>query len=137
MVAIGGWTGSQYFSANVNSDNRAAFVKAVVDFATQYNVDGIDFDWEYPGTQGIGCNEVSNDDTTNFLAFLQALRQDPVGKELILTVDTPLQIWNGESGAVMTDVSGFASALDWMFLMNYEVWGSWYVTCAIYVFNSA
>lgn len=128
MVSVGGWTGSLFYSSNVGSaENRTAFVKTVTDLATKYNLDGIDFDWEYPGSQGIGCNVVTPQDTTNFLEFLQELRQDPVGKNLILTAATSIFPWKDASGAQLKDVSGFAKTLDWIAIMNYDVWGSWYV----------
>ena len=41
--------------------------------------------WEFPGKQSIGCNVVSPSDTANYLLFLQELRKDPIGAQLILT----------------------------------------------------
>ncbi|TCD64825.1 hypothetical protein EIP91_003572 [Steccherinum ochraceum] len=126
LVSVGGWTGSLYYSSNVGSaDNRTAFVKTITDFATQYKLDGIDFDWEYPGTQGIGCNAISPDDTTNFLSFLQELRQDPVGKNLFLTAATSITPWKGPDGTSLSDVSGFAKVLDYIAIMNYDINGAW------------
>ena len=81
--------------------------------------------WEYPGNQGIGCNAINANDTTNFLLFLQELRKDSVGKNLILTAATSIFPWLGPSGDRLTDVSGFAKALDWIAIMNYDIWGSW------------
>ena len=81
--------------------------------------------WEYPGTQGIGCNSISPDDTSNFLSFLQELRADPVGKSLILTAATSVFPWVGPDGDRLSDVSGFAKLLDWIAIMNYDLWGSW------------
>ncbi|KAI0661423.1 chitinase [Cubamyces menziesii] len=126
LVSVGGWGGSHFYSANVGSAaNRTTFVKTLTDFASKYDIDGIDFDWEYPNAQGIGCNVLSPDDTTNFLSFLQELRQDPVGKKLILTAATSVLPWQGPNGSPLTDVSGFAKTLDWIEIMNYDVWGSW------------
>ncbi|OBZ70754.1 Chitinase A1 [Grifola frondosa] len=126
LVSTGGWTGSRYFSSNVaTEENRTAFVKTITQFATTYDLDGIDFDWEYPGNQGIGCNVISSNDTSNFLAFLQELRADSVGKNLILTAATPVTPWKGPDGNSLTDVSAFAKVLDWVAIMNYDVWGSW------------
>lgn len=68
--------------------------------------------WEYPNRQGIGCNAISPSDSANFLAFLQQLKQDPVGSKLILSAavgETPLM---GANGTPMTDVSAFADVLD-------------------------
>jgi chitinase len=46
MVTLGGWTGSRYFSTNVGSaGKRTAFVKTVTDFATKYNLDGLDVEY--------------------------------------------------------------------------------------------
>ena len=45
-MSVGGWTGSLYYSANVASaENRTAFVKTITDFATKYELDGIDFEY--------------------------------------------------------------------------------------------
>jgi len=45
LVAIGGWTGSRYFSTNVGSaQNRTAFVKTIVNLVKKYNLDGVDFE---------------------------------------------------------------------------------------------
>ncbi|EMD39774.1 glycoside hydrolase family 18 protein [Gelatoporia subvermispora B] len=126
ILSVGGWGGSQWFSSNVGSaKNRTAFVKTVTDFATKYDLDGLDFDWEYPGEQGIGCNVVSPHDTNNFLSFLQELRADPIGEKLILSAPTPVTVWSDASGNPSTDVSGFADVLDWIEIMDYDVWGSW------------
>lgn len=79
--------------------------------------------WEYPGNQGIGCNAISPNDTTNFLSFLQELRQDPVGKKLFLTAATPIAPWKGADGQSLSDVSDFANVLDYIAIMNYDING--------------
>lgn len=54
ILSIGGWTGSQYFSiAMATPANRTAFVQAVLDLVSKYDLDGIDFEyvikaWIYP-----------------------------------------------------------------------------------------
>ncbi|KAI0076134.1 chitinase [Panus rudis PR-1116 ss-1] len=126
LVSVGGWTGSLYWSSAVGSpENRTAFVKTLTDFATQYELDGLDFDWEYPGNQGIGCNVISPNDTSNFLSFLQQLRKDPVGQKLILTAAAPITPWKGPDGNSLTDVSEFAKVLDYVAVMNYDISGPW------------
>ncbi|KAF9466829.1 endochitinase [Collybia nuda] len=126
LVSIGGWTGSRFFSANVaTAQKRTAFVKTVVDFAAKYQLDGLDFDWEYPANQGIGCNTISSKDTANFLAFLQELRQDTLGKTLILSAATATAPFVNSNGNPSTDVSGFSKVLDFIAIMNYDIWGPW------------
>jgi chitinase len=81
--------------------------------------------WEGPNHQGIGCNTISPNDTSNFLAFLQELRLDPVGVGLTISAAVGLTPFMDASGSPSTDVSGFAEVFDYVALMNYDVWGSW------------
>ncbi|KAF5393094.1 hypothetical protein D9757_001240 [Collybiopsis confluens] len=125
-VALGGWGGSQYFSTAIGSaENRTLFVKALIEFATNYSLDGINFDWEYPNSQGIGCNVVNKSDTANFLSFLQELRADPVGKNLTLSAATAITPFMDADDQASTNVSAFADVFDYIAVMNYDIWGSW------------
>ncbi|KIK75153.1 glycoside hydrolase family 18 protein, partial [Paxillus rubicundulus Ve08.2h10] len=125
-VALGGWTASRWFSSNVaTADNRTAFVKAVTDFCRQYDVDGVNIDWEYPNSQGTGCNTISPNDTQNFLAFLQELRKDPVGAKLTISAATSILPFIDATGSHSTDVTGFAEVFDYITVMNYDVFGPW------------
>ncbi|KLO18737.1 glycoside hydrolase [Schizopora paradoxa] len=125
-VSIGGWTGSLFYSSNVGSEqNRTQFIQAIEGLVNKYDLDAIDFDWEYPGRQGIGCNAISPNDTANFLTFLQELRKTEVGKKLTLTAAVSLNPFAGPDGTPVTDVTAFAKELDFIEIMNYDVWGSW------------
>ncbi|KAG2039671.1 glycoside hydrolase family 18 protein [Suillus americanus] len=128
-IAVGGWTGSVWFSSNLaTAKNRTAFVKTVVDFAVKYKLDGIQFDWESPNDQGIGCNTISVHDTGHFLTFLQELRQNPVAAKLTLSAAVGLTPFFNSTGSPLTDVTGFAKVLDYVAVMNYDVWGPWFST---------
>jgi len=97
----------------------------VTTFASKYQLDGLDFDWEYPGNQGIGCNTISTKDTANFLSFIQELRKDAIGSKLVLSAATAISPFIGPNGDPTADVSGFAAVLDWIAIMNYDLWGPW------------
>ncbi|KAF9457537.1 glycoside hydrolase [Collybia nuda] len=125
LLSIGGWTGSQYFSTAVATEaNRTAFVQTILGLVSTYNLDGIDFDWEYPNKQGLGCNTISPSDSANFLLFLQALRATPVGSNITLSAAVGLAPFNGPDEQPMSDVSGFAKVLDYIAIMAYDIWGS-------------
>ncbi|KAI0790447.1 glycoside hydrolase superfamily [Abortiporus biennis] len=128
MLTIGGWTGSRFFSTSVAEENRTTFVNALVNLVQKYNLDGLDFDWEYPDKQGIGCNIVSEKDSANFLSFLQVLRATPELSNLTLSAAvslTPFAQRSGNNTQPMQDVSEFAKVLDYIAIMNYDVFGSW------------
>ncbi|TFK20651.1 glycoside hydrolase [Coprinopsis marcescibilis] len=126
FVSVGGWTGSQYFSSAVaTAENRTIFVKTITGLATEYNLDGIDFDWEFPnGGDGVGlpCNINSESDTQNFLTFLEELKADPVGSELSLTAAAHIAPF---TGAGISDLSGFAQVFDHLVIMGYDINGLW------------
>ncbi|KAF8134413.1 glycoside hydrolase family 18 protein [Boletus edulis] len=125
-VGIGGWGGSMFFSSNVATpENRTAFVTTVADFAAKYGLSGIEFDWEFPNKQGIGCNKIDADDTQNFLYFLQELRKNPVGAKLTLTAAVSIAPFNDASGNPSKDVSDFAKVFDYIVVMDYDIWGKW------------
>lgn len=87
MVACRGWGGSGgYSEMAANEENRKIFVESVIDFINEYDLDGLDIDWEYPGLPGIG-NPYRPEDKENFTALIKELREamDATGKELTLT----------------------------------------------------
>src|ERR1700761_3797253 len=77
-------------------------------------------DWEYPGESGAG-NTYSPQDTTNFLLFLRLLRSSlpPAARISAAVQDWPFA---GQNGEALTDASEFAEVVDWVLLMNYDVW---------------
>lgn len=122
-LSVGGWSGSKHFSAILAADaTRAEFVAAVARVYAAYGVDGVEFDWEYPGEAGNSGNGVRPGDSADFLAFLQLLRASlPAGA--VITAATQSTPFAGADGSPMGDVSAFAAVLDWILVMNYDVWG--------------
>jgi chitinase len=68
MLSIGGWTLSGNFTVVADShDLRQNFAKTSVGLMKDWGFDGIDVDWEYPG---------STEDAENMVLLLQALRDE-------------------------------------------------------------
>ncbi|KAI0939219.1 hypothetical protein AcV5_000700 [Taiwanofungus camphoratus] len=123
-LSVGGWTGSKFFSSAVSdSQNRQVLAGNILALYKQFQLDGIDIDWEYPGQDGNDGNIGSSNDTSNFLSFLQLLRSTlPPDSKITAAVQTVP--FADENGAPMEDVSAFAKVLDWVLVMNYDTWGS-------------
>ena len=81
----GGWNaGSGKYSLMAEDPvKRATFIASVIPFLQEYGFEGIDLDWEYPGT-GLGTH--NDTDHTHFDELLDELKAalDPHG--LLLTI---------------------------------------------------
>ena len=117
----------RYFSPAVSTTvSRQTFALNILAAYQEYDLDGIDIDWEYPGQQDPKSNNFSPDDSANFLIFLQLLRGIlPTTARISAAVQTTPFV--GSDGAPLGDVSGFAKVLDWVLLMNYDTWGCPYL----------
>ena len=71
----------------------------------------------------MGCNILNPQDSDNFLSFLQLLRADPTMKNLMITAAASLEPFMGADGQPKSDVSDYAKVLDFVAIMNYNVWG--------------
>ncbi|KAG1815160.1 glycoside hydrolase family 18 protein [Suillus subaureus] len=123
VLTVGGWDGSIYFSSSMStSSNRTTFVQSIVSMVNKYGFQGVEFDWEYPGsTNGLSCNTQSSQDTTNLLSTLQELKT--ALPNITLSAATPVKPWNDATGNPSTDLSSYAQALDYIEIMNYDVYG--------------
>ena len=77
--------------------------------------------WEFPGVQGIGCNTVNPNDTSNFLIFLQQLRNSSIGHGLILSAAASIKPWVDSSGFYSKHLSGFSKVLNLITIMDYDL----------------
>ncbi|KAJ1905146.1 hypothetical protein IWQ60_012337, partial [Tieghemiomyces parasiticus] len=132
LIAVGGWTGSKYFSPiAANPVKRQQAISHMVEFVAKFNLDGIDLDWEFPGRVGEDCNVVDfTNDTPNLLILLQELRTaldakfpEPSSRKLI-TMAVRVQPFEVDEKP-LTDVSAYASLLDYISVMAYDINGGW------------
>ena len=139
-ISLGGWTGSKYFSdAALTPASRAAHVKSCLDLWLKGNLpglpagaakgvfDGIDLDWEWPGSEGAPGNVVRPEDKQNFTALVREYRKQldklsPFKGRYNLTAfvpANPVQVDNGfEVPKVFKDLT-FATT------QGYDYHGTW------------
>jgi chitinase len=92
LVSVGGWLWSTNFSdMALTPESRRRFEESVMEFLAQYDLDGLDIDWEYPGLTGAG-HPFRAEDKENFTALLAELRarfdatSKKTGRRLYLTI---------------------------------------------------
>lgn len=75
LVSVGGWLWSTNFSdMALTRESREVFEDSVMRFLAQYDLDGLDIDWEYPGMPGAG-HPFRPQDKQDFTALVKELRQ--------------------------------------------------------------
>jgi len=74
MIACGGWGADGFSDMALTEESRAKFIQSAGEFIQQYQLDGMDMDWEYPGISGAGTM-ARPEDTKNFTALMKGLRE--------------------------------------------------------------
>jgi chitinase len=105
----------------VTAESRARFIDSVIAFLAQYQLDGLDIDWEYPAQAGAG-NKFRPEDKQNYTLLLMDMRQRfnreqaKLGRPLLLSVAA------GASQEFLdhTEMAQVARAVDTVNLMSYD-----------------
>jgi chitinase len=85
MVSIGGWGGCAPCSGLFASPlHRQTFAKTTVQLLKQYNIDGLDLDWEYPVIEGYPGHPYDTADKSHFTELVKDLRKE-MGKDYLLS----------------------------------------------------
>jgi chitinase len=122
LVSVGGWLWSTNFSDMVlTAQSRRVFEDSVMEFLTQYDLDGLDIDWEYPGMPGAG-HPFRPQDKQNFTALVKELRGlfdahvRKTGRRLYLTV----AMGSSDDVIANTEMQKVARYVDTVNLMAYD-----------------
>lgn len=127
ILSFGGWSFSTdqdtypIFRNGVTPANRNTFIANLVNFVKAHNIDGLDFDWEYPGATDIpGIPPGSPTDGANYFVFLYYLKQAlPSG--ITVSIAAPASFWYLKGFPI--DAMGVI--LDYIVYMTYDLHGQW------------
>ncbi|KAL4971353.1 glycoside hydrolase superfamily [Aspergillus desertorum] len=127
IIFFGGWDFStdpstySIFRQGVTSANRESLANNVVDFVTNNNLDGVDFDWEYPGAPDIpGIPAGSDDEGDNYLEFLKLVRNG-LPSDKTLSIAAPASYWYLQ----VFPISNISTVVDYIIYMTYDLHGQW------------
>ena len=86
LLSIGGWGSGRFSEMAANDEYRRAFAKDCDRVVKEFDLDGIDIDWEYP-TSSMANISASPDDTENFTLLMKDIRA-AIGDQKELTLAT-------------------------------------------------
>ncbi|KAF9527525.1 glycosyl hydrolases family 18-domain-containing protein [Crepidotus variabilis] len=123
MWAVGGWAFNDpptqdIFSLMVRTPaSRTTFVNNVISQLTSYGFDGLDIDWEYPGSERGGIEA----DGQNFLALMKELYAATSAKRMEVSFTAPASYWYLQQFPILQ----MQDYTNWINLMTYDIHGSW------------
>lgn len=127
-LSVGGWTLSEGFPYMArDTQRRKVFVDSVVHFLQRFDFDGIDIDWEYPGSDGAVPGADRPDDGVYYTLLMKELRAGmdwlgaKTGKKYRLSSAIP-------AGAGRIDMIDWAAThpyMDRLYAMTYDLTGAW------------
>ncbi|KAL4944609.1 hypothetical protein BDV06DRAFT_220125 [Aspergillus oleicola] len=127
VISFGGWDFSTFpdtyhiFRNGVKEENRETFAQNVVDFVEEHDLDGVDFDWEYPGAPDIpGIPAGEEEEGDRYLEFLKVVRDKlPEGKSL--SIAAPASFWYLQG----FPIEEIGDLVDYIVFMTYDLRGQW------------
>jgi len=114
-ISLGGWGNSWGFSAMAaDSEKRVFFINNLVNFLKDHDYDGVDFDWEYPG---------SEDDRSNLTKLISELYQrfQSENSDWLITFAVGTGDWKGQ----WYDYDQLKQYVNWFNAMCYDYHGAW------------
>ncbi|KAL8713553.1 MAG: hypothetical protein Q9220_002415 [cf. Caloplaca sp. 1 TL-2023] len=123
-IAIGGFdfsdpgaTRTTWSDLAGNPSSRAAFISSLKTFMTTYGFQGVDIDWEYPGTPERGGKRA---DTVNFVSLVQEMKA-AFGGQFGISVTLAPDYWYLRG----FDAKGMEPYVDMFGFMAYDLHGFW------------
>lgn len=112
LLSIGGWTSGRFSEMAADETNRLDFAKDCQKIVKEFDLDGIDIDWEYPTSNEAGIS-ASPEDTDNFTLLMRDIRKE-IGPKKLLTLAT---IADGK----YIDFRAIDKDIDFVNVMMYDV----------------
>ena len=115
VLSVGGWGAGGFSTMALTEEGRRAFAQSCLEVVEQYNLDGIDIDWEYPCSDQaeIDCDPR---DKENYTLLFKALREALGADRIVSTA-----VGAGDYFVRDTEMDKVAQIVDYVQLMTYDM----------------
>lgn len=111
-LSVGGWGSGRFSEMAADENNRKQFAADCRRVVEEFNLDGIDIDWEYP-TSDMAKISSSPDDPKNFTLLMKDIRE-AIGKKKLLTLAS-------SASAKYIDFRAIDPYIDFINIMGYDM----------------
>ncbi len=126
VISVGGWSAGGFSEAAETEEGRKTFARTAAALVKEFDLHGVDIDWEYPGSS-MGGIKSSPNDKENFTLYLQEIRNsldalsEETGNEYSLSIAT-----GGDAYFIRnTEMDKVAAILDYVQIMTYDLRGGY------------
>ena len=112
LLSLGGWGSGRFSELCADETYRKEFALDCRRMVDEYKIDGIDIDWEYPGSDVAGISS-SPDDPANFVLLLKEIRGALADRHLLT-----LASGASGSGLLFKDLLPY---VDYISIMSYDL----------------
>lgn len=123
ILSVGGWSAGGFSEAASTKEGRLTFARSAAKLALDFDLDGIDIDWEYPSISMAGI-KADLADKENFTLYLQAIRDELdllPGRRRILSIAAGGDAYFCRN----TEMDKVAKILDYVQIMTYDLRGGY------------
>lgn len=112
LLSIGGWGAGNFSEMASDTTCRSDFIRHVASLVEEYGIDGVDIDWEFPGSSQ-GKISSSKNDRGNFTKLIRQLR-DALGSDRVISFASP-------SYGIYYDYKALMPYVDFVNIMTYDI----------------
>lgn len=112
LLSVGGWGSGRFSEMVTDPALRLSFCHDCKKMMREFNLDGIDIDWEYPTSNAAGISSASTD-KANFTLLMRDLRK-VLGKSALVTLASI-------SSADYIDLASIVPYVDFVNVMTYDM----------------
>lgn len=112
MLSVGGWGSGRFSEMAADEKLRKSFAADCQRVVKEFDLDGIDIDWEYPTSSAANIS-ASPDDTDNYTLLMRDIRE-AIGKDKLLTQATA-------ANASYIDFKAIDKYIDFTNIMAYDM----------------
>ena len=115
VLSVGGWGAGGFSTMALTQEGREAFAKSCLDIVEEFNLDGIDIDWEYPCDNSAGIDSDPRD-KENYTYLFMELRK-ALGENRIVSN----AVGAGKYFIEGSEMDKVAKILNYVQLMTYDM----------------